>query len=762
MSEDFIQPEPDEVEAVLPHEPTEQDLDAIEVLPIGDRLDNFKSRWEALGELDLEALLGLIGDGIAARPREQRELLVTWIALHLGLSRRKVAPKRLERGALLWELLGTQRFGTLNANAHDALLAIAQSTHPERPTLHPLAAMAAIALWRNEGAHAEVARELLATRALPDEPIWLHQLIKRYEALDQKDPVSGRTLLDLAGLQRSARFWNVTALIAGLHFVNQYGRWSASKLTRSLIIACDRAATQHPTKETDWILLMCEAVLGGALIYPWAERVMEAGIRLSIQDEATESKLRAYHRRRPYDASHARLLQLYGARAETWSRQQPGGDVGIFFEQEGMRLRALNPTRAQRLLEMALVRRAVRRRAGSLERKLQRALAQTGEQSGDLSLVANLLELYVQNYEIDATRARFVHRWSQDARLLDRVDQDELELYLIIGDYERAFEHLTCKYDGVSLHHADKHAATRVKYFIEKRVQPGSVTRMVDAAFSPLEWLGASLGDVSMVQDAVERGIEHFEARIKRQDLRRLVVEELRESGASIEGFEEIGQLSIDHIEVVLRKRKSQRLLLGALAGGISGGLAPLGWGVASLADIPVVLSLTADICARFCWYYGFDPAQEPELPMEILAVALGGSKPAAIEPMLLRQNMREFAVRKSVMVGALAKGALNQAAGRAFNQLLEKQMAPQLAQRARAIARRAVQKNFEHRAVNSTPGKALPLAGALLGAALNAALIYDLCEAAQAVLTDRFLERKYPDWVRHFDLRMPQDGEEE
>ena len=36
---------------------------------------------------------------------------------------------------------------------------------------------------------------------------------------------------------------------------------------------------------------------------------------------------------------------------------------------------------------------------------------------------------------------------------------------------------------------------------------------------------------------------------------------------------------------------------------------------------------------------------------------------------------------------------------------------------------------------------------------ALNAALIYDLCEAAQAVLTDRFLERKYPDWPRQFEL---------
>ena len=194
---------------------------------------------------------------------------------------------------------------------------------------------------------------------------------------------------------------------------------------------------------------------------------------------------------------------------------------------------------------------------------------------------------------------------------------------------------------------------------------------------------------------------------------------------------------------------------MGALAGGLSGGLAPLSWGFVSLADIPVILGLTADICGRFCWYYGFPPDEHPELPMEILAVALGGSRPDAIEPMLLRQNLREFTLRKSLIVGTLARGGLQQVAGRALGQLMEVQLTPQLAQRAGQLAQRVARRNLEQRAAQAAP-RSMPLLGALLGATLNAALLYDLCEAAQAVLTDRFLERKYPDWIR----RLGSEGE--
>lgn len=756
-SEDaFIRPEQEELGILLPSDPQIQcgeEADAEELLAA--RLENFKLRWDALGELDVEALLATIKEGIAEHPSEQRELLITWIAIHTGLARRKVKPRNIERGALLWELLDPKKFAALSDGAHDAMWAIARSTYSNRPTLHPLAATATLALWRHGGAHHEQARELLSGRGLPDDLDWLIQLVRRLEVLDRKRPVEGCDLLSLAKIQLESHFWNASALLAGLSFVNRYGRFSPGKAARSLEQACDRVAIEYPHREAAWIEVMSDAVLGGELDYPWVERVMEASIRLSISNETRERALRAHHTRRPYEADHERLFELYAAPAETWSRAREGRQPADYLLAEAKRLEADNPTRAQRLLELALVERVLGTRGVTAHRKIKRALESLDLDADAIALehITRLLGFYVKNYEIEPCKARFVHQWSKDDRIRSTLDADELELYLLIGDYERAFQHLTCKYDGVKLHHADKHAATRVKYFIEKRVQPGSMTRMVDMAFSPVEWIGATMGDMRLIHHAVERGLLVFEARINSQDLRESVLDEFRHSGAPIDHFEQIGNLSIDHVESLLHNRRNKRLLLGALAGGLSGGLAPLGWGVISLADIPVILGITADICGRFCWYYGFDPREERELPMEILAVALGGSRPAAIHPMLLRQNLREFAVQKSLMVGALAKGAINQAAGRAINQLFEAQLSPRLATRARDIARRAVQRNFEQRAVNAAPGKALPWVGAILGAALNAALIYDLCEAAQAVLTDRFLERKYPDWPRQFEL---------
>ena len=754
--EPFIQPEQEELGIPLSPDPQSGEQVDAEAL-LAARLEDFKQRWDALGELDVEALLTTIKDGIAEHPSEQRELLITWIAIHTGLARRKVKPRNIERGALLWDLLDPKRFDALSEDAHEALLAIAKSTHPNRPTLHPLAATAAIALWHHKGEESDEAREILAGTALPDDLDWLIQVVRRLDVGARKKSKGSRPrdLIALAKLQLESSFWNATALLAGLSFVNRYGRWSPSKPAYVLTQACDRVAIEFPHREAAWIEVLSDAVMGGELTHPWVERLMSAAIRLAIDDEGRERALRAHHARKPYEAEHARLFEIYSAQAETWSRAREGREPADFLLAEAKRLETSNPTRAQRLLEIAMVERVLGTRGHTAHRKIKRALETLDIEKDSLALehISRLLGFYVKNYEIDPCKARFVHRWSKDERIRQQLDAEELELYLLIGDYERAFQHLTCKYDGVKLHHADKHAATRVKYFIEKRVQPGSMTKMVDAAFSPVEWLGATMGDMRLIHHAVERGLLVFEARINSHDMRDTVLEEFRETGAPIEHFEQIGNLSIDHVEALLRSRRSKRLLLGALAGGISGGLAPLGWGVISLADIPVILGITADICGRFCWYYGFDPRDDRELPMEILAVALGGSRPAAIQPMLLRQNLREFAVQKSLVVGALSKGAINQAAGRAINQLFEAQLSPRLAGRARDIARRAVQRNFEQRAASAAPGKALPWVGALLGAALNAALIYDLCEAAQAVLTDRFLERKYPDWTRHFAL---------
>jgi hypothetical protein len=300
---------------------------------------------------------------------------------------------------------------------------------------------------------------------------------------------------------------------------------------------------------------------------------------------------------------------------------------------------------------------------------------------------------------------------------------------------------------------ADKHSATRVKYFIEKRLAPGSVTRMIEAVFSPLEWMGASVAGVGLLERAAGQGLRAFEARSRKHELGPIVVDDLRACGAELERFEDVANLSLGSIEAALARRRASRLLLGALAGGLSGGLAPVSWGVVTITDVPVLLALCADICSRFCWYYGFDPREHADLPLEILAVALGGSRPDAVQPMLLRQNLQEFMVRKSLVLGALAQGTVRAVVGKAAGQFLEARLGARVTERARQLASRAVSRNLQQRAARSAPTRALPLVSALLGASLNAALIYDICEAAQAVLTDRFLERKYPDWIRQFDL---------
>ena len=745
----FISPELDEIVDL-------STSDDIAEIPLSEQLSDVHSRWDALQEVDAPALLELIRDELGSHPQEKRDILMTWMTRELGYKKRHAKPRQLERGAVLWSLFHDPDFNSLGQEAHDALLEIARATPSARPTLHPLSALSALLLWLHESPYNSTpARELLTARALPDDHELLEQLV-RTEARPPRSKRSQkpRSLLDLAKLELDAGFHNTAAFIGAMHLSAPSSRGALDQA--ALERGCDRAAMERPRAQREWIELVCTAAMRGHLTHSWLERLFAACIRLNIDNPNVEAELRAYHATRPYEADLRRLLTLYIPLLEANRRaDEPRSDQEL-LSTEAARLRETNPRRSQQLFELSLLYNKGRR-GESKQNKLERALESIEESHFDHDEIATLSGLYVQNYAIDPVRVAFVRRWRS---LCDHahLDAEELELFLIVGDYERAFQHLTCKYDGVQLHHADKHAATRVKYFVEKRVKPGSVAKMIDAAFTPFGMLGAAIGDIGAVHRAVGRGLELFEARTSSQDLSAEVIGDLGDHGAAISSFDEISDLSIAHIEDAIRRHRSQRLFLGALSGGLSGGLAPLTWGIISLADIPVTLALVADLCAKFCWYYGFDPREDPELPMEILAVALGGSRPDAIQPMLLRQNLREFAIRKSVVVGALARGALNQAAGRAITQLMETQVSSQIAQRATDLARDAVQRNFQQRAIKAT-SKSLPILGAILGATLNVALLYDICEAAQAVLTDRFLERKYPDWARQFDLELLEDS---
>jgi hypothetical protein len=749
MGESFTAPDIEELEdaGVLEHEDRLSDEP---VLP-----ESFRKRWKALADMSSLQILDLAVEEYADRPGAFRGILATLLGQQLNYRRVLKRRRTLEMGPL-WDLLDARVFAELDDVGIEALIEIAHSTRPGRPALHPMAALAALVLERHADDEAkETALEILRRQSLPDEPEWLYRLIR--ESGDEDVRV-------LVELELEQQFWEVAALIVGLRLVSEYAPSYAGSPASNLVVACDRAAEQHLREAEYWLQVLADAVMGGQLTHPWLERPMQAAIRLSIDDRERELELRDYHSQRRYDAAHQRLQDIYEAQLAAYSSRE--ATVRMHPERTLLRevelTRENNPARAQKLLELMVMQRH-RTGVGSLQTRMRRAMESLARAGKLEKAQRELIELYVTNYEIEPYAAQLVRATA------DKIDwdadgapgSDALDMYLVVSDYERAFEHLTCKFDGVTLEHADKDAALRVKTFVEKRIDPSSITRLMRTLFTPIEWVGSNIADIDIVARTVDRAIGVFEKRVRNTDLREQIVGEFGEMGCEVESFDDIAGLTTNQIDQLLRRRRTRRMLLGAFAGGISGGLAPFSWSALSVADVPILLGITADVCSRFCWYFGFDPRENPELPMEILAVALGGSRPAAIEPMLLRQNLREYAVHKSLMVGAVAHGTVTQMAGRALGTVVQQQAGDQAAKRVMDLAKRAISRNLRRRAAESVTSKTLPVVGAVLGASLNVALVYDVCEAAQAVLTDRFLERKYPDWIRKFGaMGQLQDAE--
>ena len=72
------------------------------------------------------------------------------------------------------------------------------------------------------------------------------------------------------------------------------------------------------------------------------------------------------------------------------------------------------------------------------------------------------------------------------------------------------------------------------------------------------------------------------------------------------------------------------------------------------------------------------------------------------------------------------------------------------------ATVERIARFQLEQRARGRGPA---PVQAAILGGAIDAAVVYDLCESAQAVLIDRFLERKYASWKRKIGKKPTPDA---
>ncbi len=745
----FVTPESEELlEAGAGSAEIDEGPDSIEFE--AEELEDFATLWKALESLSTDEVMEKVAEAFSDAPDRRREVLTTQMAQELGYSRVWRRRSALTREPL-WEVLSASGYGRLSDSGEEAVAMIGRSVQPGRSYLHPSAALATLAVWRhtqNEGLFAEAASRL-EDRALPAEPEWIYEIVGVFLA-DEADEAGGRGLEDLVELVLAHNYWEVAALLSGQYLVHRYGKWYHSAVVSNLVHATDVASQQYPRQARQWIEYLADAAMEGRLRFSWLEEPMRAAIRLNIDNPAREEKLRRYLEGRPFDADHRRLEQLYAQPLDDLRRQGSEAARSTLF-QEVESTAKTNPARAARLLEtVALYERGAR--VGLRGYRLRQSVDELGHQEAPGRLESWLIGLYVHSAALEVHAVELVRRagervdWEQNPF----ATREDYELYLVISDYERAFSELTCKFDGVTMEHADKHAAARVKFFVEKRVDPSRIQRLVHQIFSPVVWLGTGLTEIGLIRDAIDRGMERFEARVRCQDLGEEVVEDFRQTGVDIDDFAEIGALPVDRIEEVLQRRRKQKILLGAVAGGISGGLAPFSWGVLSLADIPVMLSITADVCSRFCWYFGFDPRQYPELPVEILAVALGGTQPAAIEPMLVRHNLNEQVLRNALVVGAVSQGGVTHLTGRGLSKFAQKKMGASLPKKTGELARRAVTRNLKRRAVESRPSRSLPVMGAFVGAALNTALIYDICEAAQAVLTDRFLERKYPEWARH------------
>ena len=710
-----------------------------------------------LGWDDISAMTGKTARQLADRwsdhtPKRSRRLLSVWLAERLDYSSFLRDPETLGRDAL-WSLLREEVFDRLEPRDEDVLLAVADlAAIPVRAQLPELSALAALALWRHAECadRRERARALLIEYALPDEVEWLDELVGIFYGIgaEHKDDPPG--LYELAALQLEAEYREHAAHLVALYFARRFVFWNRGTPTRNMTIGCDRAARSRIRDVADWLQLLADAAVEGQLRFPWLERPMRAVLRLSVEDGSRYRHLDQYHRRRLYDTDYARLEDLYGDLLDQCFARKP--DVRQWASRQILREVQMagedNPRRAQRLIEL----RAIREhplRVGSIRRRLEYATRRITQEPELTPFDSYLAGLYVVTHAIEPYARQLV------GELADRIDwsshplveREQLEQYLEVSDYDRAFRDLSTQYGGTNLDLADADAAADVRYFVEKRYRASSVTRFVNKLMRPIAWLGSALVRTDPVQHLLERGVMHLEARLRDVDLEQYVVETYRENDVAITSFEEIAGLNTDLVDELLETARRRSLLLGSLAGGAAGGLGAFHSELLSLADVPVVLAIGIDISSRFCWFYGFDPHEHPDIPVEILAVALEGPSPSPSDPEVLRQDLGAYAIQSSLWVEAAASRSLQRIAGRAVRGLSDILSRGELSKTMARSAEELIEDQFE---TSVTPAqRSFSLLGACLGGVWDATLIYDILEAARIVLMDRFLERKYSGWKR-------------
>ena len=599
-----------------------------------------------------------------------------------------------------------------------------------------------------------MALKALAARPIPASLVWQRQLARRLpeDALLEL----ARRLLEWGFAKSSA-----SLLSASLTLTVRAPRGVKAELLR--MRACDDVAQRAPQRHRAALELMCDAALQGELDLAWLEWPMRACIRLNFDRPARQARLRAFYQSEPFDAPLKRVAKLYTPiiQAEHLSRR---GHVPrhVLLAAHAARLMTSHPRRAQHLLELALIV-AHRVRAFTLTTKLRRALARHTELSVEElardPIAPALAKLYLAHHAIEPARVAFVKHLAERTPLLDDVSPESIHLFMLIGDYDRAFDHLTCSYEGASIQHADKDAATRVTYYIERHPSPRLKAQIFDLTMAPVEWARHTFSAVRPLVKPFDSLWRFYNARLMAQDQSPRALKALSRPGSprGAERFAQIAELALGPIEAAARARRARAVALAAALGGLSALTATLGSGAAVMIDAPLMLLLIAHICHDLCWLYGFVPSKEPQLLDTILHVALWGPKPQVRQSHReVLEAMRELALRKALLTGAITRGAISPSGLHLIGAWFDTQVPSGAAlRRAVSFARDLVARTptAPARALGAPRARALPMLGATLGATLNATFIGDLFDAAQAVLADRFLDRKYPNWPTHFTL---------
>ncbi len=709
---------------------------AFEALP-----DDFKARWALFGSIGPEEMAERIRADFRDRPTERREILTAYLGRRLGYSRYLYSTTKI-RELPLWDVQHAEEFAKLGEADRDILWMIAHTTQSVRHTLHPKAALATLALWRHgsEAEH-ERASALFVELGLPTKMHFIYELVRVLSRRKtEAEVLADRSLVALGELHLDAGMPHVPALLGGFRFVRRHAPWYTGSPRPKLEKACAKAAL-NPFENREWLLLMARAAIAGELRSSWLEPVFEAAIRLTVDDPHLNQQFRAYDARKLFDAPRERVQELYRSRLAEVRRARYRPLVELIDEVD--RTAEGNPFRAMRLLELTLEAGA-RQPLGELLESLA-ALDQTTER---------LLVLYVECMHLSKGAVRFVRRhhhevdWSRHARL----GPEDVERFLIVGDYEATFGARDADLLGVSVVHLDKDAAARVRYFQTSRTNPNSMAKALSNFDLPIALPITRIAESKFVDRLTADFSQFFEKHAATRDMSEQVLDDLHAVGCTVDRWEDIGQLPIPRIEEALQLGRRRDVAVGAVAGGIAGALAARTSGLSSVMDVPFLMGLIADTCARHCWYYGFDPREHPELGTLILAVALGGVAGANHSEEEVRDALKGYLVRRSILLAAIGQGAVAQIVrptiGMLWNQMGGMQSRPPLLVGAmERIVRRDQRPRFTRRMVKYVA----PFLDGALGTAFNTSLVYDIGDAAQAVLADRFLDRKYPAWESRF-----------